>query len=135
VAQVWSWIERNVDLKSEAKGIAETLQRYVTGWMRSAFSAIVQIAIALFALFFFFRDRVAVLRRCGPFYLCHVERWITFLRGSKPSSGQLYMEPSLSLPFKVRLEESCSGSSTFLHHCRDLCSFRSVEFNDFVVQA
>jgi predicted PurR-regulated permease PerM len=57
-----SWILDNFDVKKELGNITDSIQQRAGRWMRSFVWGVVQIAIALFALFYFFRDKRDVLR-------------------------------------------------------------------------
>lgn len=61
MAAAWRWVESNVDVEKGIESAAETLQRKAGQWVMTAGWGIVQIFVALFALFYFFRDRTEVL--------------------------------------------------------------------------
>lgn len=67
IARAWYWIEENVDVRQEAKNIAEAIQQLAQRSVRSVVWGITQILIALFALFYFFRDRNDVLKAIRSF--------------------------------------------------------------------
>ncbi len=62
LARIWRRVEETVNVKEETKRVAEGVRQRATGWISSALAGIVQILIALFALFYFFRDEKPVLK-------------------------------------------------------------------------
>lgn len=68
-SEFYSWLSRNINPAQEVKRVATALGNMARGWIGSATWGIVQMLIALFALFYFFRDRedvMAVLRTALP---------------------------------------------------------------------
>jgi predicted PurR-regulated permease PerM len=61
MASVWGTIEETIDVKEEAKNIAAGIRQRATGWISTAVGGVIQLLIAFFALFYFFRDRASVL--------------------------------------------------------------------------
>jgi predicted PurR-regulated permease PerM len=61
-ARTYRWLESNLDVQNEARGLTEAVQRTARRWVRNTVWAITQILVALFALFYFFRDRDPILR-------------------------------------------------------------------------
>jgi predicted PurR-regulated permease PerM len=61
-AKVWGWVESRVDVDQESKNISESMQQRAGRWLKGATWGTVQMLIALFALFYFFRDRGDVLK-------------------------------------------------------------------------
>jgi predicted PurR-regulated permease PerM len=61
IAAIESWIEARFDVGQGAMQIATKVQQYVTTVLKSSFWGGLQLAIALYSLFFFFRDRKHVL--------------------------------------------------------------------------
>jgi predicted PurR-regulated permease PerM len=62
IAAIHRWVEGYVDVAREARGLREAARRRAARWTRSTAWGVVQVLIALFALFYFFRDRDAILR-------------------------------------------------------------------------
>lgn len=60
-SRVFHWIEGQINLRSVALGVADAVRTRLTGFLTSTAWTVMQIFIALFALFFFFRDRRAIL--------------------------------------------------------------------------
>jgi predicted PurR-regulated permease PerM len=57
-----TWLQRNVNLKEQGQAITRDLQSRVAAWLQASGWAVIQLFIALFTLFFFFRDRDQFLR-------------------------------------------------------------------------
>lgn len=62
LAAVLNWLETEVDLKSSADGIAGELPVYISNFLVGSGQAILQLLIAFFILFFFFRDKEKILQ-------------------------------------------------------------------------
>ena len=62
LAQIYDTIAPRVDFTGEVKGLVSDVPAQAGQWLRAAVSATVQLFIALFTLFFFFRDRNAILK-------------------------------------------------------------------------
>jgi predicted PurR-regulated permease PerM len=62
VAEIWEGIQETFDIRQEAQRLVAFVQGTLIGWMGSAVSGVVQLLIALFALFYFFRDEDSVVR-------------------------------------------------------------------------
>jgi predicted PurR-regulated permease PerM len=62
VAPVLDWIEQNFAIRDELKNLTETIRGRIGPFLRGSLWGVIQILIALFALFYFFRDRADVLR-------------------------------------------------------------------------
>lgn len=58
----WAWLRAHVNLEEEAKAAAHGLQQRLGGWLNASGWALIQLIVALFTLFFFFRDRDHFLR-------------------------------------------------------------------------
>jgi predicted PurR-regulated permease PerM len=56
-----AWVQDNVDLRGEAKRLVQSVAGEITSLISGSIGAIVQLALTLFMLFFFFRDRQAIL--------------------------------------------------------------------------
>ena len=59
--RVYNWLNARVDLGSAGMHIANAVQKQLAKLLGGTIGAIVQGAIALFALFFFYRDRTQIL--------------------------------------------------------------------------
>jgi predicted PurR-regulated permease PerM len=62
VARVWKRVEANVNIKEQGHKVLDFAQKTVVSWMGSAVSGAIQVLIALFALFYFFRDQDLIVR-------------------------------------------------------------------------
>lgn len=62
LAAAVDWLEQHLDLPGEARGLSEALQKRASRTVRTVVTGILQLGIALFALFYFFRDRNQVVR-------------------------------------------------------------------------
>jgi predicted PurR-regulated permease PerM len=67
IAQIWQSLSTRIDIKEHAQGLLGVAEEKIVGWMRSAASGVIQVLIALFALFYFFRDRDVILGEIGGF--------------------------------------------------------------------
>lgn len=63
VAAIVDWLSQQVDLKAETQGFKKELQDRAARTVRSLVWGLVQLFIALFALFYFLRDKTQVLRK------------------------------------------------------------------------
>jgi predicted PurR-regulated permease PerM len=61
VAAVYRWLADNVNLEEQLKQANDLVQQRAGRWLGDVVSGLVQLMIALFALFYFFRDRDHVL--------------------------------------------------------------------------
>ena len=61
LAAVYRWLTINLDLEEQLKAAGESLQQRAGRWLQRMATGIVQLLVALFALFYFFRDRDQVL--------------------------------------------------------------------------
>jgi predicted PurR-regulated permease PerM len=61
-ARIWGWVESRVDVEKESKSLSDSMQQRAGQWLKGAVWGAVQMLIALFALFYFFRDRDDVIR-------------------------------------------------------------------------
>jgi predicted PurR-regulated permease PerM len=61
------WLEKRVNVKEEAKKLADSARERAGPILAGTISSITQLMIALFALFFFLRDRAKVLRSLRSF--------------------------------------------------------------------
>jgi predicted PurR-regulated permease PerM len=66
-AAVIGWLEGNINIERELGGIGDAIQQRAGRWARTLVWGIVQLLIALFALFYFFRDKGDVLRTLRSF--------------------------------------------------------------------
>lgn len=57
LAPVLAWVERQIDLQDEIERLSSGLAARVSSFIADSIWALAQLLIALFALFFFFRDR------------------------------------------------------------------------------
>ena len=62
IARVWKQVEQTIDVNQEANVLADTVQQRAVGWVKTTVWGTVQILFALFALFYFFRDRDLIMR-------------------------------------------------------------------------
>ena len=62
LAPALSWVEGQVDLGAEIRRLADAVTSRVSSFVTGSIWALAELLITLFALFFFFRDRRAVLR-------------------------------------------------------------------------
>jgi predicted PurR-regulated permease PerM len=61
LAPIVERIEQNVNIEQELKSAAESVQKRLSSFARSAVQISIQLAICLFTLFYFFRDRKRIL--------------------------------------------------------------------------
>jgi predicted PurR-regulated permease PerM len=61
LAAAYRWLTTNVNVELQLKNATEQLQQSAGRWLRNVATGIVQLLIALFALFYFFRDRDQML--------------------------------------------------------------------------
>jgi predicted PurR-regulated permease PerM len=61
IAGMVHWVEQQVNLRDAAVGLADGIRSRLGGWVTGTAWTIMQLFIALFALFFFFRDRREIL--------------------------------------------------------------------------
>jgi predicted PurR-regulated permease PerM len=61
LASGYRWLTANVDVAEQLRNVTARLQETAGRWLRNIVSGAVQSFIAMFALFFFFRDRKQVL--------------------------------------------------------------------------
>jgi predicted PurR-regulated permease PerM len=59
---VFNWIETHIDIQGELQRYSEGITASASSLVMGSFWAIIQLLITLFVLFYFFRDRRAVLR-------------------------------------------------------------------------
>jgi len=67
VAAAVRWLERRVNVKEEVKKLADSTRERAGLLLAGTISSVTQLFIALFALFFFFRDRAKALRSVRAF--------------------------------------------------------------------
>lgn len=61
MANAVNWIEQQLDVRSAAIGLANAIRERIGAWLKGTAWMLMQIAITLFALFFFFRDRREIM--------------------------------------------------------------------------
>jgi predicted PurR-regulated permease PerM len=79
-----AWFRGNFDVREELKTVAHDLQQRVTVWLQASVWAVVQLLIALFVLFFLFRDRdyfLQSLRQMVPLSDSETDKTVEQVRG------------------------------------------------------
>ena len=65
--QWYQRISRAINIREEVRNLSQSIQRRAGEWMQTAVWGVMQMLIALFALFYFWRDRKEVLRSIRSF--------------------------------------------------------------------
>jgi predicted PurR-regulated permease PerM len=61
IAGILHWIEQHADLRGGAVGLMDAVRNRLGNWVKGTAWTLIQFGVALFSLFFFFRDRREVL--------------------------------------------------------------------------
>ena len=84
VSAVYRWLITNTNAEEQLKAATDSVQQRAGRWLRNVATGIVQLLIALFALFYFFRDQdqvLALIRSLLPLSHAEADDFLERIRG------------------------------------------------------
>jgi predicted PurR-regulated permease PerM len=84
LAAMYRWATANMNVEEQLKSATDNFQQRAGRWLRNAATGVVQLLVALFALFYFFRDRdqvIGLIRSLLPLSQSETDEFLERIRG------------------------------------------------------